>query len=103
MQLYSTKNKNNLVSLKEAVMKGLPDDNGLFMPENILPLPEQFFAELTQMSFVETAQQVVNHLIGDSIPASILNDLVEEAFNFPVPLIQIQNKVSVLELSLIHI
>ena len=98
MQLYSTKNKNNLVSLKEAVMKGLPDDNGLFMPENILPLPEQFFAELTQMRFVETAQQVVNHLIGDSIPASILNDLVEEAFNFPVPLIQIQNKVSVLEL-----
>ena len=98
MQLYSTKNKNNLVSLKEAVMKGLPDDNGLFMPENIIPLPKKFFEELPQMSFVETAQQVVNHLIGDAIPASVINDLIEEAFNFPVPLIQIQDRISVLEL-----
>jgi len=98
MQLYSTKNKNNLVSLKEAIMKGLPDDNGLFMPENILPLPDKFFEELPQMSFVETAQQVVNHLIGDAIPVSVLNDLIEDAFNFPVPLIQIQDRMSVLEL-----
>ena len=98
MQLYSTKNKNNLVSLKEAVMKGLPDDNGLFMPENILPLPDKFFEALPQMSFVETAQQVVSHLIGNTIPTSVLNDLVEEAFNFPVPLIQIQNRMCVLEL-----
>lgn len=98
MQLYSTKNKKNLVTLKEAVMKGLPDDNGLFMPKNILPLPDRFFEELTNMSFVETAQAVVTHLIGDNIPIPALNTLVEEAFNFPVPLVQINDKMSVLEL-----
>lgn len=98
MQLYSTNNKKNFVSLKEAVMKGLPDDNGLFMPESIKPLAKTFFEELPHMSFVETAQAVVTHLIGDSIPAPALNALVEEAFNFSVPLIPITNKMKVLEL-----
>ncbi len=98
MQLYSTKNKKNLVTLKEAVMKGLPDDNGLFMPKNILPLPDFFFKDLPKMSFVEIAQAVVTHLIGDDIPPTALNQLVEEAFNFPVPLIQIDDKMAVLEL-----
>ncbi len=98
MQLYSTKNKKNLVSLKKAVMKGLPDDNGLFMPENIRPLPDHFFEELSNMSFVEIAQAVVSHLIGDDIPSQALNKLVAEAFNFPVPLVQLDDKTSVLEL-----
>ncbi len=98
MQLYSTKNKKNLVSLKEAVMKGLPDDNGLFMPENILPLPDHFFTELPTMSFVEIAQAVVTHLIGDDIPSQTLNELVAEAFNFSVPLLKLDDKTSVLEL-----
>lgn len=43
MKLYSTKNKNAFVDLKEAVFKGLPDDNGLFMPEHIEALPASFF------------------------------------------------------------
>jgi len=98
MQLYSTKNKKNLVSLKEAVMKGLPDDNGLFMPENIQPLPDRFFKNLPQMSFVEIAQTVVTHLIGKDIPPTALNQLVEEAFNFSVPLVPLNEKISVLEL-----
>lgn len=98
MQLYSTKNKKSLVSLKEAVMKGLPDDNGLFMPENIQPLPDHFFKDITQMSFVEIAQTVVTHLIGEDIPTSALDQLVAEAFNFSVPLVPLNEKISVLEL-----
>jgi len=98
MQLYSTKNKKNLVTLKEAVMKGLPDDNGLFMPENIKRLPDHFFKELPNMNFVETAQAVVSHLIGDDIPSKALNQLVAEAFDFPVPLVEINDKTKVLEL-----
>ena len=38
MKLYSTKNPTAFVSLKEAVFKGLPDDNGLFMPDFIKKL-----------------------------------------------------------------
>jgi len=86
------------VSLKEAVMKGLPDDNGLFMPEDIHPLPDSFFSALPSMTFIETAQAVVSHLIGDTIPAEALNTLVEEAFNFPVPLVHLDDKTSILEL-----
>ena len=35
MEYYSTNNKLSKVSLKEAVVKGLASDNGLYMPEKI--------------------------------------------------------------------
>lgn len=98
MLLYSTKNKNNLVTLKEAVMKGLPADNGLFMPEQIKKLPDSFYNELPDLLFIEIAQIVTNHLIGDDLPADILNDLVADAFNFPVPLVSLNDKQHILEL-----
>ena len=57
MLLYSTKNKNNQASLQEAVMKGLPDDNGLYMPEYIPQLHPEFIQNLANYSFLEIAQQ----------------------------------------------
>ena len=44
MELYSTKNKSDIVSLKEAVLRGMAKDDGLYMPRNIVPLPTDFFA-----------------------------------------------------------
>jgi len=98
MLLYSTKNKNQLVTLKEAVMKGLPDDNGLFMPEQIKTLPPSFFEQLPNLSFIEIAQVVTKHLIGNDLPTDILDELVADAFNFPVPLISFNKHQHILEL-----
>ena len=58
MRLYSTKNKNAFVDLKEAVLKGLPDDNGLFMPEHFPKLPQSFIDNLEKYSFQEIAYEV---------------------------------------------
>ena len=49
MKLYSTKNRKATVSLAEAVMKGLPDDNGLFMPTEIPQLSADFINNLEQL------------------------------------------------------
>ena len=46
MRLYSTKSPDKFVDLKEAVFKGLPEDNGLFMPESIPTLPKYFIQNL---------------------------------------------------------
>ncbi|HBZ36092.1 MAG TPA: threonine synthase, partial [Rikenellaceae bacterium] len=43
MKLYSTNNKNNQVSFKEAVIKGIADDGGLYVPVSLPQMQEAFF------------------------------------------------------------
>ena len=49
MKLYSTRNKSYLASLSEAVMQGLPPDNGLYMPTQIPSLSPTFWGNLAKM------------------------------------------------------
>ena len=98
MRLYSTKNKHKFVSLKEAVLKGLPEDNGLFMPEHIPALSPAFFSGLQQMSFVEMAFEVCQSLLGATIPPSALRDILEKSLEFDAPLNEIERQLYVLEL-----
>ena len=98
MKFYSTKDPNRLFSLKEAVLKGLPDDNGLFMPENISPLSDSFFKELPNLSFQEIAYYIVDHLFQQTIPANDLLDIISKSINFPAPLVQLNEQTYVLEL-----
>ena len=98
MQLYSTKNKSKLFTLEEAVVKGLPDDNGLFMPVEIPLLPKSFFQEMQQMSFEDIAYAVTQTLIGDSIPSNELKKIVQRAVNFEAPIVEIEKNIYVLEL-----
>lgn len=98
MQLYSTNDKSYRVNFKEAIFRGLPPDNGLFMPETIRPLPSSFFAELPEMDFAEIAFRVSRHLIGDEIPAEELRELTAEAINFPAPVVRLDEHKYILEL-----
>jgi threonine synthase len=43
MQYYSTNGKAPLATLEEAVVRGLAPDKGLYMPQEIRPLPQEFF------------------------------------------------------------
>lgn len=98
MQLYSTKNRANKVSLKEAVLKGLPEDNGLFMPDHIPQLPAAFFDRLPGFSFPEIAFTVARSLLQGAIPDADLHGIVNRAINFPAPLIRLDDNQYVLEL-----
>ncbi len=98
MQLYSTKNKSKLFSLEEAVVKGLPDDNGLFMPFEIPLLPKSFFQEMQQMPFQDIAYTVAQTLVGESVPKDELIKIVQRAVNFEAPIIEIEKNIYVLEL-----
>jgi threonine synthase len=98
MRLYSTNDKHYTVGLKEAVFRGLPPDNGLFMPQEIRPLPASFFAALPEMSFADIAFAVSQHLIGDDIPAAELRQLTDEAINFPAPIVPLDAHKYILEL-----
>jgi threonine synthase len=98
MILYSTKNKSYQVDLKEAVMKGLPDDNGLFMPLDIPALPTDFIQNLANYSFLEIAEKVCETLFKGAIPAEDLKTLLKNAFDFPAPVVKLDEQKYILEL-----
>jgi len=98
MNLYSTKNKNHSVSLKEAVLKGLPPDNGLYMPENIPQLPKEFIKNLSDFTFAEIAFKVAHTLIDDYIPKADLKSIIDNSINFPAPVVSLNDSQHILEL-----
>ncbi|WMJ71604.1 threonine synthase [Cytophagaceae bacterium ABcell3] len=98
MRLYSTRHQAPEVDFKEAVFKGLPSDNGLFMPHSIPSLPESFFNNIDQLSFQEIALQVSSKLIGDEIPEDRLKDIIYDMLSFDAPVVNIHDNMHVLEL-----
>ena len=98
MQLYSTNKPDLRVSFKEAVMKGLPDDGGLFMPVEIPALPEVFLQNLKEYSFPEISFIVAENLIGGSVPESDLKEIIEKAIDFPAPIVRLDEQTFILEL-----
>ena len=89
MKLYSTKHISPDVDLKEAVLKGLPSDNGLYMPYEINPLPQKFWDNLDNYTFCEMAFHIAKNLVGDAVPDAELNKIIQEAYNFDAPLIEV--------------
>src|SRR5437868_5229633 len=98
MRYYSTKNKSRFYSLSEAVLKGLPDDNGLFMPENIPALSKDFINDLSQFDLPEIALEISRQFFADDLPSSVITEVVEKAINFDAPLKKLDDKKFVLEL-----
>ncbi len=98
MLYYSTQGKTSPASLKEAVMRGLPADNGLFMPQRIGKLPLSFWQNLEKKSFSDICFEVANCLIGEDLPAGILQNLVEKAIDFDAPLQSLNADTHILEL-----
>ena len=98
MRLYSTKNKNAFVDLKEAVLKGLPDDNGLFMPEHFPKLPQSFIDNLEKYSFQEIAYEVSKCLFQGFIPENDLKEIIDKSVTFPAPVVKLDDQTFILEL-----
>jgi len=98
MRLYSTKNTNSFVSLSEAIMKGLPDDNGLFMPEHLPKLSDDFINNLKDYSFQEIAFEVCKTLFQGTIPENDLKTIIENSITFPAPIKTLDEQTHILEL-----
>lgn len=98
MRLYSTKNPSSDFSLKEAIFKGLPDDGGLFMPYVIPVLPNAFFENIQNLSLQEIAFEVSKNMLQGAVPDDALRNIVEDAINFEVPLVPLDENIYSLEL-----
>lgn len=98
MNYYSTHHQAPIATLEEAVVKGLAADKGLFMPETIRPLPQEFFDTIEQLSFQEIAYRVADAFFGEDVPADVLKEIVYDTLNFDVPLVRVRENIYSLEL-----
>ena len=98
MRLYSTNSPDALVDFGEAVLRSLPADNGLYMPEHIPVLDEAFWQTWESMDFQKMAYEVVSKILQGAIPEEQLAEIVSEALNFPAPLATLDEHRRVLEL-----
>ncbi len=98
MKYYSTQGQAPLASLEEAVIRGLAPDKGLYMPERIETLPQEFFGQIDQLPFADIACRVASAFFGEDIPEAELYPLVRDALDFEVPLVPVTENIYSLEL-----
>jgi threonine synthase len=98
MKYYSTNKSTPEVTLKEAVVKGLAADNGLFMPERIEKFEPEFFNSIHKLSFQEIAYEVALKFFGDDVDKNSLGKIVNETLNFDCPLVKVTENIYSLEL-----
>ena len=75
----------NPVSFRDAVMKGLAPDGGLFVPSHIPKIAEETLAHWRGLSYTALAVEVMSKFIGrKEISLSQLKRLVERSYGFVV-------------------
>ena len=98
MQYYSTNHQAPIASLHKAVVKGLAEDRGLYMPEHITPLPQEFFQSIDNKSFQEIAFTVAEAFFGEDVKHDDLQTIVYDTLQFDCPVKKVEDDIYSLEL-----
>ena len=98
MNYFSTNHNSPIVNFKDATINGQAPDKGLYFPESIPVLSKAFFKNIERYSNEAIAYEVIKPYVGDTIPANMLQQIVEETINFPIPLVPISDTIFSLEL-----
>ena len=98
MNYYSTNGKAPIADLQKAVVKGLAEDRGLYMPEEIKILPKVFFDNIQDMSFQQIAYNVASAFFGEDVDLDALQDIVYDTLSFDCPVVKVKDDIYSLEL-----
>ncbi len=98
MRYYSLNNSSPLTSFKKAVQNGIAPDRGLYFPEEITPISEDFINNISDYSNEEIAYEVIKQFIGDEIPTNILKEIIKKTISFDFPVVNLDDNIGSLEL-----
>jgi len=98
MEYYSTNHQAPVADLHKAVVKGLAEDRGLYMPERINRLPKAFFDDMPTMRFQDIAYNVAEAFFGEDVDPDGLQDLVSDTLPFDCPVVRVKDNIYALEL-----
>ena len=98
MKYYSTNHKSSDVTLRDAVVRGLAPDRGLYMPERLNKLSKEFFDNIDKMTFQEMSFEVAKAFFGEDIPEADLKKIVYDTLAFETPVVKVDDNIYSLEL-----
>ena len=103
MKFQSTRNKNLRLDSAETIIKGLSDEGGLFVPEEVPHLEKEELAELSKLDYCERAKRVFAKYMTDFSEEELL-ECAEKAYigrfedDTPAPLVKLGESTYMLEL-----
>jgi threonine synthase len=95
---YSTNLKAGGTSFREALLKGLAPDGGLFLPVSLPLFSREELGRLGDKEYFEVAFTVLNKLIGNEIKETELLGLCHDAYYFEVPLEKVSDRMYIMRL-----
>ncbi len=98
MKYNSLNRRSPEASYREAVIRGIAPDGGLYFPEKIPDFPSGFIERIRQLSPVEIAMEAMKPYVEGEIPGDILEGILSEVLDFEFPLVPIDKGISSLEL-----
>lgn len=97
MRYLSTHGKSPAVSFRDALFRGLAPDGGLYVPEEFPQVSPATLDTLHLHSLQSLGEQILSSLI-DEIPSHELAVITQRAWNFSIPLVQLSDRLFLLEL-----
>ena len=98
MRYYSTNHQAPMATLEEAVVNGLAPDRGLYMPETIHRLPDEFFEGIEHLRFQDIACVVADAFFGEDVEQDALHEIVWDTLQFDCPVVEVTPTIYSLEL-----
>ena len=98
MKYFSTNHQAPDATLREAVVRGLAPDRGLYMPKQINVMPREFFEHIDEMTFREMSFEVAKAFFGDDVDEPSLKQIVDDTLAFETPVVNVEQNIYTLEL-----
>ncbi|HEX7445504.1 MAG TPA: threonine synthase [Methanothrix sp.] len=98
IKFFSTNGHSERVDFRQALLMGQAPDKGLFMPEQIPKVPESIIKEFPRMSYPQIAYEIVKPYLGDLIADSALRNMLQDAYDYEIPLERVYDEKYVLRL-----
>lgn len=98
MKYYSLNKKSPAVDFREATILGQAPDRGLYFPERIPTVDKDLIKNIESNPDDEIAFRVIKPYVGNVMKEDDLFRIVSETVNFPIPLVNVTDSISSLEL-----
>ena len=81
MKYFSTRDRSLEFSFKEIFLRGLAPDGGLFLPSEIKRYNESELKNLSKLTYIDLATEILFNFCKDDIKKGHLKTLIEKAYN----------------------
>ncbi len=98
IKYFSTNLNAKELTFSEAILKGIAEDKGLFMPKDIPNFTKEQISSFSKKEYYEIAFEVIRKFLVGQIEDKELLSIVKEAYNFPVPIENVYDNKFVMRL-----